>query len=157
MLFEGQRDGRCSGHVTGFCGFSGAAYRSLLIRAVLARQFEQASELDELMLIEMAQQLFRHAGDLIVHPAEKVESGGRDLGPDHSSIAFVALLPDKLQDLHSPQETGNVRFCGDHAFADGTAGEPLRDRPAQDAEDVVLRTGYAPMPSPALDSPLKAV
>jgi hypothetical protein len=69
----------------------------------------------------------------------------------------IALLADELERLETSQQARDVWVGGDHAAADGGAGQPLRMRTAQNPEHVVLRRGDAPVADLQMEGAIEAV
>ena len=108
-----------------------------------ADELEQADELVDFRSGKVAEELLRNAVDDGVHLSEEVEAGLGDVGDDDAAIAGVAALADELEALESIEQAGDVGLGGDHAVADGGAGQAVGLSSSEDAQDVVLRSGDA--------------
>jgi hypothetical protein len=125
--------------------------------AVGAGAFQKADEGGELFGRELAEELDGYGLDDGIHLTEQVESGVCDTGPDDASVARVAVLHDELEGLEASEQAGDVGNGGEHAVADGGAGEATGMGAAEDAEDVVLRAGNVPVADAAVEGALEAV
>jgi hypothetical protein len=74
---------------------------------------------------------------------EQFEAERGDVCPDDAAVLAIAFLLDELVGFEAGEQAGDVGLGGDHAIADGGAGEAFALGAAKDAEDVVLGGGEA--------------
>lgn len=125
--------------------------------ARLSCMFEQTDELRQLGGAHVAEQLDGQLLNVRVHGGKQFEAGVGDLRPDDAAVVAVATLLDELERLEPAEQAGDVGLGGDHAVADGGAGEPLGMCAAEDAEDVVLGRGDAPVTKSEMKGALQGV
>src|ERR1700677_1556418 len=105
----------------------------------------------------MTEQINRHLQNYRIHLLEQSQTAFGDLRPDNAPVVTVTLLTHELEGLEAGKQTRDVRVGGDHAVADGGAGEAVGMGAAQDAQNVVLRGGDAPVAGFAMEGAMQAV
>jgi len=105
----------------------------------------------------MAEELLRSALDDGFHLAQEFEAGLGDVGDDNAAIVAVTALADELEAFESVEQSGDVGFGGDHAVANGGAGQSMGLCATQDAKDVVLRGCNAPVAGAAVELAMQKV
>src|SRR5262249_1985390 len=76
--------------------------------------------------------------DGLIQAGEELESFGRDSRPDHTPVSGFAETGDQASSFQAVEEAGDIGIAGNHP-AGNLAGRETFRRPAQDAQDVVLR------------------
>jgi hypothetical protein len=89
----------------------------------------------ELTLVKLANRL--------IETFQKSETRGRDAGFDDSTVIGLALAHEEAAFFHAVEEASHVGVVRNHAFADASARESFGFGAAENAQDVVLRTGEA--------------
>lgn len=93
----------------------------------------------DLIVGEGAEELLRFVIDDGVEFFEKRKPAWGDARPDDTTVSGIATLCDEFAKTQAREQTGDVWLGGDHAVADGRAGESCGGRGAENAQDVVLR------------------
>jgi hypothetical protein len=75
-----------------------------------------------------------------IEALQQLQSAARNSRFHHSPIVALPLARNQLAFFHAIQQTRYVRVVRNHALAYAAAGQPLRFRPAQYAQHVVLRS-----------------
>lgn len=108
----------------------------------LADRCEQRDQLPQLCFVEMAELPAMDLVNPLLHLAEQMQSASRDFRHYVAPVLAAPLTDDQLRLFEPIEKTRYVGNLADEPLRDLVSTKTIRFRPAQNAENVVLRRRY---------------